>query len=111
MYAFCQGEVLCMIVKLILLVGNDPRQYLLEIANKEIKWIEQFGKPLECDFPHNTVFPGVNSHKDYLELLKKYLSIAPCLLPKDPGDVLNRPTLRHPGVFPKPSDNLWTDRG
>ncbi|KAJ5575573.1 serine/threonine protein kinase [Penicillium sp. DV-2018c] len=79
---------------------SDPRQYLLASANKEIKWTENFGKPLECDFPHNTMFPGVNSHQDYLELLKKYLAIAPYLLPKDPGDVLNRPTLRHPDLTP-----------
>ncbi|KAI2669763.1 hypothetical protein CBS147355_9688 [Penicillium roqueforti] len=79
---------------------SDPRQYLLAIASKEIKWTECFGKPLECDFPHNTVFPGVTSHKDYLELLKKYLAIAPYLLPKDHRDILNQPTLRHPDLTP-----------
>ncbi|KAJ6179469.1 serine/threonine protein kinase [Penicillium mononematosum] len=79
---------------------SDPRQYLLAIANKEIEWTEKFGKPLECDFPYNTVFPGVNSHRNYLELLKKYLAIAPYLLPKDPGDILNRPTIRHPDLTP-----------
>ncbi|OJJ43564.1 hypothetical protein ASPZODRAFT_2114104 [Penicilliopsis zonata CBS 506.65] len=48
--------------------------------------------------PHNTIFPGVNSPGDYLELLQKYLAIAPYLLPKDPGDILNQPTLRHPDL-------------
>ncbi|OQE28241.1 hypothetical protein PENFLA_c005G00690 [Penicillium flavigenum] len=79
---------------------SDPRQYLLAIANKEIEWTEKFGKLLECDFPYNTVFSGVNSHRNYLELLKKYLAIAPYLLPKNPGDILNRPTLRHPDLTP-----------
>ncbi|KAJ5172061.1 serine/threonine protein kinase [Penicillium capsulatum] len=86
------AELKCPIIfdKLIFVVGSDPRKYLLVIAKKEIKWTEQFGKPLECEFPHNTVFPGVNSHQDYLELLKKYLAIAPYLLPQDPLDILNR---------------------
>ncbi|EEP79835.1 predicted protein [Uncinocarpus reesii 1704] len=79
---------------------ENPTQYLSAVATKEVKWIEQFGKPLECDFPHNTVFPGVNSHQDYLELLQKYLAIAPCLLPKDPSNPLNRPVLRHPDLTP-----------
>ncbi|KAJ5573995.1 serine/threonine protein kinase [Penicillium hispanicum] len=79
---------------------SDPRQYLLAIANKEIKWTEQFGKPLENDFPHNTAFPDAKLPQYYVALLKKYLAIAPYLLPKDPGDILNRPTLRHPDLTP-----------
>ncbi|KAJ6110161.1 serine/threonine protein kinase [Penicillium sp. IBT 16267x] len=78
----------------------DPKQYLRAIANKEVLWTERFGRPLECDFPHNTVFPGVKSHKDYLILLNKYLAIAPYLIPQDPTDILNRPTLRHPDLTP-----------
>lgn len=97
MYASRSSNVILMAAKLII-IGSDPRQYLLAIADKEIKWTEKFGKPLECDFPHNTVFPGVTCHQDYLELLKKYLAIATYLLPKGPGDSLNRPTLRHPGM-------------
>ena len=60
--------------------------------------MNKFGKPLECDFPHNTVFPGVNSHKDYLNLLQKYVTVAPYLLPRDLSNPLNRPTIRHPGM-------------
>lgn len=86
-----------MICQLIVLVGSDPKEYLLAIANKEIRWTERFGKPVENDFPHNTAFPGLMPPQAYLELLKKYLAIAPYLLPKDPMDILNRPTLRHPG--------------
>ncbi|RJE23333.1 hypothetical protein PHISCL_04319 [Aspergillus sclerotialis] len=77
---------------------SDPKNYLLAIAEKEIKWTKKFGKPLELDFPHNTVFRGVISPQDYLELLKQYLSIAPYLLPADPSNTLSRPTLRHPDL-------------
>ncbi|KAE8150844.1 serine/threonine protein kinase [Aspergillus avenaceus] len=79
---------------------SDPKNYLLATAAKEVKWIENFGKPLESDFPHNTVFPGLHSPQDYLELLKKYSKIAPYLLPSDPGNYLSRPTIRHPDLTP-----------
>ncbi|KAJ5088888.1 serine/threonine protein kinase [Penicillium angulare] len=79
---------------------TDPKEYLRAIASKEIQWTEQFGKPIESGFPHNTVFPGVKSHKNYLILLNKYLAIAPYLIPKDPRDRLNQPTLRHPDLTP-----------
>ncbi|KAF3484117.1 serine/threonine protein kinase [Arthroderma uncinatum] len=79
---------------------NDSKKYLAAVAEKEVKWIEKFGKPLECDFPHNTVFPGMNSHEDYLSLLKKYLMITPYLLPQDMKSALNKPTIRHPDLTP-----------
>ncbi|PWY88005.1 phosphotransferase enzyme family protein [Aspergillus sclerotioniger CBS 115572] len=78
----------------------DPKNFLLATAEKEVKWIERFGKPLESDFPHSTVFPGINSPQDYLDLLRKYLAIAPYLLPREPGNNLSRPTLRHPDLTP-----------
>ncbi|KAJ5198536.1 serine/threonine protein kinase, partial [Penicillium cinerascens] len=83
------------IIKAFLFANFEPSS-----SRRKARKTEQFGKPLECDFPHNTVFPGVNSPQDYRELLKKYLAIAPYLLPKDPGDILNRPTLRHPDLTP-----------
>ena len=67
------------------------------IANKEIKWTRQYGKPVELDFPHNGVFLGKKSPEDYLSLLNKYLVLAPYLLPEDAKNPLNKPTLRHPG--------------
>ncbi|PYI23681.1 phosphotransferase enzyme family protein [Aspergillus violaceofuscus CBS 115571] len=79
---------------------SDPGQYLRAIAIKEVLWTERFGKPLECDFRHNTVFPGVDSHQDYLILLNKSLAIAPYLIPQDPKDILNRPTLHHRDLTP-----------
>lgn len=86
-------------VKLTLTLGRDPKDYLNAIAEKEVAWTRKFGKPLENEFPHNTMFPGFRSHEDYLVLLRKYLAIAPYILPKDIRDPLNRPTIRHPGII------------
>lgn len=80
-------------------IGNDPKEYLVSIAAKEIKWTRRYGKSMELDFPHNGVFPGKKSPDDYLSLLEKYLALAPYLLPKNPTSTLNRPTIRHPGMF------------
>ncbi|KAL2865238.1 phosphotransferase enzyme family protein [Aspergillus lucknowensis] len=81
------SETSCMDQSQIICFGTDPNDYLLATAEKEVKWIEKFGKPLESDFPHNTVFP-------------KYLKIAPYLLPSDTGSSLRRLTLRHPDLTP-----------
>ncbi|GAT25944.1 phosphotransferase enzyme family protein [Aspergillus luchuensis] len=40
---------------------TDPKDYLRAIADKEVKWIEKYGKPLENGFPHNIAFPGLKS--------------------------------------------------
>lgn len=50
------------------------------------------------DFPHNAIegIPREIPQGIYIDLLKKYLSLAPYILPQDPADPLNRPTLRHP---------------
>ncbi|KAJ0424982.1 hypothetical protein BJY00DRAFT_308870 [Aspergillus carlsbadensis] len=85
--------------------GTDPTKYLLAVAEKEIKWVEKFGKPIESEFPHNTVFPGFRSPTDYLGLLKKYPQIAPYLLPKGSPN-LSRPVLRHPDLTPS---NIFID--
>ncbi|RAK92858.1 phosphotransferase enzyme family protein [Aspergillus costaricaensis CBS 115574] len=78
---------------------TDPKDYLRAIAEKEVKWIERYGKPLENGIPHNIAFPGVKLPQDYLELLKKYLTIAPYLLPREQGNNLSKPTLRHQDTF------------
>ncbi|KAL3460860.1 serine/threonine protein kinase [Aspergillus heterothallicus] len=77
---------------------KSPTNYLRAIAEKEVKWIEEFGKPTEPGFPHNTVFPGMRSPNEYLRLLKRYSDLVPYLLPKKEGHILNRPTLRHPDL-------------
>ncbi|GLA95884.1 phosphotransferase enzyme [Aspergillus tubingensis] len=45
---------------------TDPKDYLRAIAEKEVKWIEKYGKPLENGIPHNIAFPGVKLPQDYL---------------------------------------------
>lgn len=86
--------------------GTDPKDYLRAIADKEVKWIEKYGKPLENGFPHNIAFPGLKSPQGYLELLRKYMTIAPYLLPQEQGNNLSKPTLRHPGTYiPNSSEN------
>jgi hypothetical protein len=80
--------------------GRKPLEYLLAIGKRELNWTEKFGKPIEKEFPYNTLLPGAISHHKYLALLQKYLEIAPYILPKDPRDSLNKPTIRHPGTFP-----------
>jgi hypothetical protein len=42
---------------------NDPKKYLASIAEKEIEWTRQYGKPVQLDFPHNGVFPGEKSQR------------------------------------------------
>ncbi|KAI9370282.1 kinase-like domain-containing protein [Aspergillus egyptiacus] len=79
---------------------SDHEEYLACIARKEVEWTRRFGKPIELDFPHNGVFPGVKSPADYISLLEKYLVLAPYLLPEDMNHHLNQPTLRHPDLNP-----------
>ena len=52
------------------------------------------------EFPHNTVLKGKIPPENYLDLLDKYLSICPYILPRDRDNGLNRPSLRHPGNHP-----------
>ncbi|KAL2835767.1 kinase-like domain-containing protein [Aspergillus pseudodeflectus] len=79
---------------------SDHKEYLTCIARKEVEWTRRYGKPIELDFPHNGVFPGVKSPADYISLLDKYLALAPFLLPEDSNHLLNQPTLRHPDLNP-----------
>ncbi|EFR01086.1 phosphotransferase enzyme family protein [Nannizzia gypsea CBS 118893] len=74
---------------------NDSTSYLRSIADKEMKWTQQYGKPLELRFPHNDVLTGKQSPDRYVDLLSKYLALTPYLLPRE-GSELNSPTLRHP---------------
>ena len=89
------------------------KKYVLAIAEKKAKSTKPFGKPFESDFPHNTVFSVLNSHRGYIELLKKYIEIARYLL-RNLGNNLSRPTLRHPGTStlqfsdPLNGEALWT---
>ncbi|DAA78686.1 TPA_exp: Uncharacterized protein A8136_2471 [Trichophyton benhamiae CBS 112371] len=77
---------------------QDHCQYLESIGERELEWTKKFGKPLMNDFPHNALenIPREISQDVYIDLLKKYLSLAPYILPQDPTDLMNKPTLRHP---------------
>ncbi|KMQ44666.1 hypothetical protein HL42_4674 [Trichophyton rubrum] len=81
---------------------QDHCQYLQSIGEREIEWTKKFGKPLMNDFPHNALenIPREISQDVYIDLLKKYLSLAPYILPQDPTDPMNKPTLRHPDLNP-----------
>ncbi|KAB8206652.1 hypothetical protein BDV34DRAFT_212276 [Aspergillus parasiticus] len=78
----------------------DPCSYLMSIAQKEIEWVRQYGKPLKLDFPHNGSTPGEVSPEEYIHLLEKFLLLAPYLLPRDSDNPLNQLTLRHPDLNP-----------
>lgn len=80
-------------------VGSDPHEYLQAIGKRELGWTQKYGKPCEKGFPYNALVPGVIPPESYSSLLEKYLAIAPFLLPKDPKDPGNRPTIRHPGML------------
>lgn len=53
------------------------------------------------EFPHNDMLEGEIAPEAYTELLNKYLAISSYLLPKSRDNLLNRPTLRHPGTHPQ----------
>lgn len=64
---------------------------------RELEWTCRFGKPQTNDFPHNNILKDEISPEEYIDLLDKYLSISPYILPEDRQNPLNKPTLRHPG--------------
>ncbi|KAB8226421.1 hypothetical protein BDV33DRAFT_226912 [Aspergillus novoparasiticus] len=74
----------------------DPCSFLMSIAQKEIEWVRQYGKPSKLDFPHNGSTPGEASPDEYIHLLEKFPLLAPYLLPRDSDNPLNQLTLRHP---------------
>ena len=89
----------CMLYSTFIYLERDQHEYLRSVGRREIEWTRKFGKAQVNDFPHNTVLKDEVSPKIYIDLLEKYLSVAPYLLPEDRGNPLNRPTLRHPGNY------------
>ena len=84
-------------IDLTLPTGTDPHQYLCSVGQREREWTRKFGKPRANKFPRIFIVKGEVSLESYLDLWKKYLCLAPHILPPDRGHPLNRPTLRHPG--------------
>ncbi|KAL2839635.1 phosphotransferase enzyme family protein [Aspergillus pseudoustus] len=72
--------------------AGDSKTYF---ADKEINWVQKFGEPIESEFPHNTVFPGVRFPQGYLELLRK-----------ERAHSLSQPVLRYPDLTPS---NVFID--
>ncbi|UJO21852.1 Altered inheritance of mitochondria protein 9, mitochondrial [Fulvia fulva] len=67
-------------------------------ALKEIAWLETYGKPR---FPRERMYRDITNFQksqpeEHLESLRKYLQIAPSLVPKESW--LSKPTLRHPDL-------------
>ncbi|EFQ99303.1 serine/threonine protein kinase [Nannizzia gypsea CBS 118893] len=81
---------------------RDHCQYLQSIGQRELEWTQKYGNPMMNDFPHNSLegIPREISHTVYIDLLRKYLLLAPYILPQDPTDPMNKPTLRHPDLNP-----------
>lgn len=79
--------------------GRDPHAYLRAIGTKELESTRRFGKPLENEFPHGDMLEGKIAPEANIELFDKYLALSSYLLPKSRDNLLNRPTLRHPGMY------------
>ncbi|KAL2011510.1 hypothetical protein VTN00DRAFT_4228 [Thermoascus crustaceus] len=77
---------------------RDQREYVCSIGIRELEWTRQFGKPQVNDFPHNNIVKGEVSPETYMDLLEKYLSTSPYILPEGRGNPLNKPTLHHPDL-------------
>lgn len=64
-------------------------------------YLEKFGKPLHPiqRIRRETYNYQKQSHSEHLDLLNKYLLVAPYLIPGG-NDTLKRPTIRHPDLHP-----------
>ncbi|KAL4916390.1 hypothetical protein BDW62DRAFT_202719 [Aspergillus aurantiobrunneus] len=83
------------------------RDNIRAVGQRELEWAFMFGKPQQNKFPHNSILEGEISHIKYIDLLRKYISLASYILPEHHDNPLNRPTIRHPGL--KPSNVPITD--
>ncbi|KAL4794314.1 kinase-like domain-containing protein [Aspergillus venezuelensis] len=88
---------------------NDHREYIRSVAAKELEWTRKFGKPRCNQFPHNDILTGEISHLEYIDLLEKFMSLSPFILPEGREDPMNKPMLRHPDL--NPSNVFITDTG
>ncbi|KGO63638.1 Aminoglycoside phosphotransferase [Penicillium italicum] len=80
---------------------RDPLAVLTAGAEKEVAYLEKFGRPLQ---PFQRLRREVynyqsQSHLEHAVALEKYLQIAPYLIPQECPALL-RPTIRHPDLQP-----------
>ncbi|KMP03699.1 LOW QUALITY PROTEIN: hypothetical protein CIRG_03391 [Coccidioides immitis RMSCC 2394] len=86
--------------------GHLPHEYAAALVHCEQKWIEQYTipKPATDQFITSTV---QNSSEAHLSLLKKYLQVAPYLLPTDDPNLITS-TIWHTDLH---ASNLFVDKG
>ena len=80
------------------LLGAKSSDYIRSIGERELTWTRSSGQAQTLGFPHNTLLKGQISPSIYVDLLEKYMSVSPHLLPASHDNISNRPTLRHPGI-------------
>ncbi|RAK96108.1 aminoglycoside phosphotransferase family protein [Aspergillus ibericus CBS 121593] len=66
-----------------------PQDFVTSLARREIAWIQQYAVPIPPDDPFATS-ETQNSPSSHIALLKKYLKVAPYLLPDDPSIIAPR---------------------
>ncbi|KAI2739974.1 hypothetical protein DTO013E5_10189 [Penicillium roqueforti] len=84
---------------------RTPQEYALSVGWRELEWIKSFAVPKPTS-EATLISSAQNSPQAHLQLLEKYLKVAPALTDIDP--VLTRPTLWHGDLH---SSNLFIDDG
>ncbi|KAJ5138425.1 uncharacterized protein N7515_003273 [Penicillium bovifimosum] len=84
---------------------RTPQEYALSVGRRELEWIKNFAVPKP---PSEAILisSAQNTPQAHLQLLEKYLKVAPALMDIDP--VLSRPTLFHGDLH---SSNLFVEDG
>ncbi|PYH86530.1 hypothetical protein BO82DRAFT_370885 [Aspergillus uvarum CBS 121591] len=84
---------------------RTPQEYARSVGRRELEWIKRFviSKPLS---EATLISSAQNSPHAHLQLLEKYLQVAPAMMDIDP--VLTRPILWHGDLH---SSNLFVDDG
>ncbi|PYI15295.1 hypothetical protein BO99DRAFT_436532 [Aspergillus violaceofuscus CBS 115571] len=86
--------------------GRTPQEYALSVGRRELEWIKRFAiSKLPSEATLISSAPQ-NSPQAHLQLLEKYLQVAPAMMNID--SVLTRPTLWHGDLL---SSNLFVDDG
>ncbi|OKP10478.1 Altered inheritance of mitochondria protein 9, mitochondrial [Penicillium subrubescens] len=84
---------------------STPSDYALCVGQREMEWIKNYAVP-KPPSDATLVSPAQNSPEAHLQLLEKYLKVAPSLMDIEP--ILTRPTLWHSDLH---SSNLFVDDG